>query len=185
MQDLILSPESEEPAFAGRLAAASHPALHPGRGNKHLSLEERLGLEAALRAGETQAAVAARLGRSPGAISMELKLNGGRTGYRAYAAHRAALSRRGTARRGDSAIADHPRLRDAIHAQLRRGRSPEEIARGLKADYPDDVRMHTSHESIYRYVYGVVRGELKAELASCLREHRPQRKIRRRNDSSQ
>ena len=40
--------------------------------------------------------------------------------------------------------------------------------------------MHTSHESIYRYVYIVARGELQRELAACLRRHHRARKPRRR-----
>jgi IS30 family transposase len=146
----------------------------------HLDLADRIELEVAVRAGATQAAVAGRLGRSPGTISRELALNGGRAGYRAAAAHQAALGRRGTARRGDCAIADHPPLRDEVLAQLRRGWSPEEIAGSLKADYPDQPRMHTSHESIYRYVYIVARGELQRTLVACLRRHHRHRKARRR-----
>ena len=40
--------------------------------------------------------------------------------------------------------------------------------------------MHTSHESIYRSVYIVARGELQRELAACLRGHHRRRKPRRR-----
>lgn len=58
-----------------------------------------------------------------------------------------------------------------MHARLRRGWSPEEIAGSLRNDCPDLSLMHTSHESIYRYVYDVARGELQRELAACLRRH--------------
>lgn len=146
----------------------------------HLTLAERIELEVALRAGETQIAVAVRLGRSPSTISRELGLHGGRAGYRAEAAQQAALKRRGSARRGDCAIAEHAPLRDAVLAQLGRGWSPEEIACNLKAAYPDQSRMQTSRESIYRYVYIVARGELKRTLVAGLRRHHRQRKTRRR-----
>jgi len=146
----------------------------------HLSLPERIELEVALRAGDTQACVAERLGRSAGTISRELALNGGRDGYRALAAHHAAGERRGNARRGDCAIASHPPLREEVHARFRRGWSPEEIAGSLKSDFPAEACMHTSHESIYRYVYIVARGELKRELVACLRRHHARRKPRRR-----
>ena len=41
--------------------------------NAHLNLEERIELEAALRAGDTQAIIAIRLARSAGTISRELE----------------------------------------------------------------------------------------------------------------
>lgn len=152
--------------------------------NEHLRMEERIELEASMRAGDTQAQVAQRLGRSAGTISRELAFNGGRAGYRAAAAHQAALGRRGAARRGHCAIAGHAPLRDDVHAQLRRGWSPEEIAGNLKTGHPDLPRMHTSHESIYRYVYIVARGELKRDLVACLRRHHSRRKPQRRGVSS-
>ena len=116
----------------------------------------------------------------PGRSAGELALNGGPDHYRAAVAHRAAQSRRGTARRGDCAITARPPLRDEVHARLRRGWSPEEIAGSLRRDYPAFPWMHTSHESIYRYVYVVARGTLQRELAACLRRHHRTRKPRRR-----
>ena len=71
-------------------------------------------------------------------------------------------------------------MRAEVHERLHRGWSPEEIAGSLKRDYPDQPLMHTFHESIYRYVYVVARGELKRELAACLRRHHRTRKPRRR-----
>ena len=163
-------------------ALAPDPTRHqsPPMRNKHLSLAERIELEASLRAGDTQDLIAARLGRATGTISRELALNGGRLIYRAALAHEASVARRGSAQRGRCAIDEHPPLRDEVHAQLRRGWSPEEIAGILRRTHPDLVRMHTSHESIYRYVYIVARGELKRELVACLRRHHSRRKPRRR-----
>jgi len=168
------------PPDVPELAPAAAHAQTPAMAHTHLNLEERIELEAALRAGDTQASIAARLARAAGTISREVALNGGPDHYRAAAAHRAAQRRRGTARRGDCAITAHPPLRDEVHARLRRGWSPEEIAGSLKTDYPDFPWMHTSHESIYRYVYVVARGGLQRELAACLRRHHRTRKPRRR-----
>ena len=168
------------PPSVPELAPAAARAQRAGMAKAHLNLDERIELEAALRAGDTQASVAARLARAAGTISRELARNGGPDPYRAAAAHRAAQGRRGTARRGDCAINEHPPLRDEVHARLQRGWSPEEIAGSLKRNYPDFPWMHTSHESIYRYVYIVARGELQRELAACLRRHHRTRKPRRR-----
>ena len=168
------------PPDVPELAPTAARAQRAAMANAHLNLDERIELEAALRAGDTQASVAARLARAAGTISRELALNGGPDHYRAAVAHRAAQGRRGTARRGDCAITARPPLRDEVHARLRRGWSPEEIAGSLRRDYPDFPWMHTSHESIYRYVYVVARGALQRELAACLRRHHRTRKPRRR-----
>ncbi len=152
------------------------------RGMTHtvLSLAERIELQTGLKSGETQAQIARTLGRSASAISAELRRNAGRANYKAMLAHKAATERMGRARRGHCAIEQTPPLREAVHAQLRRGWSPEEIAGTLKREHPDQRHMHTTHESIYRYVYIVAQGELKRELTSCLRRNHRARKPRRR-----
>lgn len=53
---------------------------------------------------------------------------------------------------------ESPPLRTEVHERLRRGWSPEEVAGSLWRDHPDLPAMHTSHESIYRYVYVVAGG---------------------------
>ena len=50
--------------------------------------------------------------------------------------------------------------------------SPEQIARRLPIDFPDDVAMRISHEAIYQALYVQGRGALKRELVSCLRTGR-------------
>ena len=159
------------PPTVPELAPATARAQRAAMSKSHLALTDRIELEVALRAGDTQATIALRMGRASGTVSREIALNGGRDAYRAAIAHQAAQCRSGTARRGDCAIAEHPPLRDEVHVRLQRGWSPEEIAGSLKQDHPDLPRMHTSHESIYRYVYVVARGELQRELAACLRRH--------------
>ena len=152
------------------------------RGMKHtvLSLAERIEIQTGLKAGQTQRRIAAALNRSAGTISIELKRNGGRDFYGAQTAQIAAHERKSRVRRGDCAIEQMPPLRDAVHAYLRRGWSPEEIAGRLKREHPDLPHMHTSHESIYRYVYVVACGELQRELVRCLRRSHRTRKPHRR-----
>ena len=60
------------------------------------------------------------------------------------------------------------------------GWSPEQIANRLKVDFPDDEDMRISHETIYRALYVQGRGQLRRELARCLRTGRAVRKPRRR-----
>lgn len=145
-------------------------------GYTHLTLADRIELEGAVRRGDPQNLIAERLERSPGTLSRELTLNGGREHYRALAAQQSATARAGAARRDFCAITAHLPLHAALLAALRRGWSPEEIARTLRRTHSADPAMQTSHESIYRYVYVVARGALKRELVACLRRHHTKRK---------
>ena len=54
--------------------------------------------------------------------------------------------------------------------------SPEEIVNRLRLDYPDDPWMRVNHETIYQCLYVQGRGELRRELARCLRSGRTKRK---------
>jgi IS30 family transposase len=58
--------------------------------------------------------------------------------------------------------------------------SPEQIARRLLLDFPDDESMRISHEAIYQALYVQSCGALKRELVSCLRRGRALRVPRER-----
>ena len=53
--------------------------------------------------------------------------------------------------------------------------SPEQIARRLPVDFPDDDNMRISHEAIYQALFVQGRGALRRELTACLRTGRPLR----------
>jgi IS30 family transposase len=59
--------------------------------------------------------------------------------------------------------------------------SPEQIARRLVVDFPDDEDMRISHEAIYQALYIQGRGALKRELVACLRTGRALRVPRERS----
>jgi IS30 family transposase len=65
--------------------------------------------------------------------------------------------------------------------------SPEQIARRLLHDFPDDKTMRISHEAIYQALYVQSRGALRRELTACLRTGRalrvPQARSRRSGKS--
>jgi IS30 family transposase len=50
--------------------------------------------------------------------------------------------------------------------------SPEQIARRLPIDFPDDKTMRISHEAIYQALFVQSRGALRRELTACLRTGR-------------
>ena len=58
--------------------------------------------------------------------------------------------------------------------------SPEQIAKRLPIEYPDDGSMRISHEAIYQALYVQGRGALRHELAACLRTGRALRVPRAR-----
>lgn len=58
--------------------------------------------------------------------------------------------------------------------------SPEQIARRLAVDFPDDETMRISHEAIYQALYVQGRGALRHELTACLRTGRTLRTPRGR-----
>jgi IS30 family transposase len=65
--------------------------------------------------------------------------------------------------------------------------SPEQIARRLRLDFPEDETMRVSHEAIYQSLYVQGRGALKRELIACLRTGRalrlPRSRLRDRGKS--
>lgn len=65
--------------------------------------------------------------------------------------------------------------------------SPEQIARRLRLDFPDDESMRVSHEAIYQSLYVQGRGALRRELTACLRTGRalrvPRARVRGRGKS--
>jgi len=73
--------------------------------------------------------------------------------------------------------------RRAVHRQNRRWAtawSPEQIARRLRFDFPEDETMRISHEAIYQALYVQGRGALRRELTACLRTGRALRMPRAR-----
>ncbi len=58
--------------------------------------------------------------------------------------------------------------------------SPEQIARRLPLDFPEDPAMRISHEAIYQALYVHSRGALRRELTACLRTGRALRVPRAR-----
>jgi IS30 family transposase len=141
-----------------------------------LSLEDRTEIHAGLARGDSGAAIARRLGKHPSTVTREIAGNGGRDGYRPLGAHRRALR---LARRPQRTKLDaNPRLRCFVEDQLRLLWSPEQIARRLRAEFPDDSEMRVSHETIYLSLYVQGRGELRKELSKCLRTGRAVRRHR-------
>ncbi len=175
---------------AGRVAGVSHQTARqwflaggvmsngPGReSGRYLTMGEREEIAVGRAAGQSVAVIAAALGRPRCTIYRELGRNSGVAGYRATIAQRRTDQRR--RRPKQAKIAASVRLRAEVAARLGKKWSPRQIAATLKQDFPDDLGMHVSHETIYQSLYVQGRGALRRELAACLRTGRALRKPRR------
>jgi transposase, IS30 family len=77
-----------------------------------------------------------------------------------------------------SKLAGNDRLRDHVQKRLKKNFSPEQIQHRLKIDFPDDLEMRVSHETIYKALYVQGKGALNRDLTQCLRTGRALRKPR-------
>jgi len=79
-------------------------------------------------------------------------------------------------------LAVNERLHDEVQRRLLDEHSPEQIAKRLCLDFPDEVEMRVSPETIYTSIYVQGKGNLRRELHTCLRTGRALRKPQRRPD---
>ena len=151
----------------------------PGPGR--LTLADREEITLGLHARESFTAIAARLGKAVSTVSREVAANGGRDGYRAWRAHQRA---REQARRPKACKLGCPELAAQVTSWLHEWWSPVQISRRLRIEFPGDPMMHVSHETIYQALYVQGRGELRRELARCLRSGRARRRPRGRGENT-
>lgn len=141
---------------------------------QRLSDGEREEISRGIWARESFAEIARRIKRPTSTVSREVWSKTKRKGcYRLENAREKCLEQR--CRYRSTKLATYERLREYVYSRLRLEWSPEEIAQRIKLDYRDDETMRISHETIYKYLYCLPRGELKAELMRGLRRERKHR----------
>ncbi len=146
-----------------------------------LSLGDREELSRGLVAGDSFRTIATRLGRAPSTISREVAWSG-RSDYRAWRADREAMER--SHRPKPAKLAVDSRLCREVERGLRALWSPQQIAARLIHEYPDDLDMRVSHETIYKTLFIQARGALRKELTVCLRTGRAQRRPHMRTEQT-
>jgi transposase, IS30 family len=149
----------------------------PGR----LTLADREEISIGLRTGGSFTAIAARLEKAVSTVSREVAANGGRDAYRAWRAHQRA---RAQARRPKTCKLACPQLAAQVAGWLQQWWSPVQISQRLRTEHPGDPMMWVSHETIYQALYVQGRGELRRELARCLRTGRAKRRPRGRGENT-
>lgn len=153
---------------------------------RHLSLAERERIEELQDAGWSQVEIARDLGRAASTISREVRrvshhLKQPDKRQLKYRARPAQADADRQARRPKPAkLATDLVLRREVQDRLKQNHSPEQIARRLRVDFPDDPAMRVSHETIYQALYVQSRGALKRELTRHLRTGRAIRKPHRK-----
>lgn len=137
------------------------------RSLRHLSMQEREEIPRGLALGESCRVIAGRLGRAPSSVSREIARNGGAAMCRAWAADEAAFER--GRRPKVPKLSTYADLRRVVQMQLGWDWSPKQINHRLVADFPADVSMRVSDETIYLELFTPARRAVRAQLVRVLR----------------
>jgi IS30 family transposase len=156
-----------------------------GHQYNQLSATERNDLHTRFLNGESLRSIARALGRSASTVSREISRNSEEG--EEYDACLAGYARRLRRRRGLVKLREGSALRTWTFAHIRRGWSPQQICGKLRQQCDDEQqgpRLPTvSHETIYRAIYVLPRGQIRRELVGFLRQHHKERlPLRRRTD---
>ena len=139
-----------------------------------LSFEDRVEIGMGIARGETNSEIARRIGKHRSTVGREIGRCQGRGHYRAWTAQRKAD--RVAKRPRETKLSGSPRLLAEVEAGLLKCWSPQQISAKLVVDYPDELEMRISHETIYLSLFVQSRGELRRELTAQLRTGRKTRK---------
>ncbi|GFG50295.1 hypothetical protein MAGR_17360 [Mycolicibacterium agri] len=170
------------------------------RKRPRLTLGERVVIDVGVRMGRSIRKIAEELGRAPSTVMREIERNafcygryrqryrfgapkkGGRDAKPRYRCWGQARAQQRARRPKPGKLAVNARLHDEVQTRLLEKYSPQQIARRLQLDFPDDAEMRVSPETIYQSIYVQGRGSLRRELHQCLRTGRALRKPQRRAD---
>lgn len=157
-------------------------------GRRALTMSDRADIAVGLKAGWTDRRIGADIGRDHTIVWRERRRNSTKTrGYRPVTADVNAEKRR--ARPQARKIDGNPVLEARVRADLKRSRTPRQIAGRLQLEAsepsvetmtksPDAEGATVSHEAVYRWIYALPKGEL-AKAGILLQSKRTKRKTRK------
>lgn len=163
----------------GRTVLAAAGGVRPRRGRnlkgRCLTFEHREEIAVLRAQGQSLRQIGEVIGRSASTVSRELRRNTKPgTAYRATSAHVLAYER--ASRPKPAKLRTNLVLRAIVEEDLAKKYSPEQIAGRLRVQFPDEMEMWVSPETIYQSLYVQSRGALNRDLALCLRTGRAVRK---------
>lgn len=149
---------------------------------RRLSYEEREEISRCLASGMKICKISRLLERHKSTISREVRKGScNRYTYRAGKAHKRAKRNASRRKQDKRKLYGNKRLARLVKKYLKEKWSPEQIAEKLKIEYPTDMTMRISPDSIYMYVYVMPKGVLKEELLRALR-HKHRRRHKRHSE---
>jgi len=138
---------------------------------RRLDAQDREEISRGLSQSRTYGQIALDLNREVSTISREVsRLIYSPRSYRATFAQEVAVRKRKHPKAHKLLINERLRL-NVEDKLLKEHWSPQQIVDRIKLEYPNDMTMRVSHETIYTYVFCLARGDLKKELKAVLRQH--------------
>jgi IS30 family transposase len=134
-----------------------------------LSFTERVKIETLLKEKKSYSYIALKIGRARSTVSREVNkwicspLDKYNARIAQFIAHDDYLNKRNITK-----IEGNPRLKFYIYKHLLLEYTPEQIAGRLKLDYPCDIDMRISYESIYAHIYKKPQAKLNRKLIKLL-----------------
>jgi len=141
-----------------------------------LSLKERVEISKLLARDIGKSEIARILERDKSTISNEVNVWGKK--YDPLKAHWYA-QKAASIRNGKRKLICNRPLYEYVTQKLKLKWSPEQISEKIIEEFPNNIDMRISHESIYTYIYLLPRGSLKKELIGYLRQQKKSRYSRK------
>jgi len=142
---------------------------------KRLRFEEREEISRCLAIGMKASQIALKLNRHRSTMTREINKGTNTNKYRAVRAEKRAKRNARNRRSGKCKILKYKNLKKFIEKHIWLKWSPEQIAESLKIEYPTDMDMRISPESIYAYLYVKPKSHLKRELLRQFRQKHSRR----------